>query len=243
MVAAELFGAQKGAYTGATENRKGAFERAEGGTLFLDEIGELPPEAQAMLLRVLEVGEIQVLGGPARQVHVRVVCATHRDLPQRVTEGRFRLDLLHRLDSACIALPRLRDRPEDHLPLLREFLGDQLLPPGAQTLLNAHPWPGNVRQLRNVARRLHLRQPFGRLHLEDLREVLEETRPPELRVIQGGRDDRKLQRRQLVAGLLAQGEPVATAQRKSGLPKGTFFRYLREVRMLAMAPALAQATG
>ncbi len=237
MVAAELFGAQRGAYTGATENRKGAFERAHGGTLFLDEIGELPTEAQAMLLRVLEVGEIQVLGGGVRHVDVRVVCATHRDLAALVRAQKFRLDLLHRLDVAQVRLPALRDRPEDIATLFGHFLGDAKLPPGAAPLLQAQPWPGNVRQLRNVANRLQLRGYFQQPRLDDLRAVLTDGQvaEPHLRLLQGGRADRRAQRRRAVADLVADETQVCAAWRKSGLPRGTFFRYLKEVRMAATA--------
>ncbi len=237
MVAAELFGAQRGAYTGATENRKGAFERADGGTLFLDEIGELPAEAQAMLLRVLEVGEIQVLGGPVRKVDVRVVCATHRDLPRLVQEQKFRLDLLHRLDVAHLRLPPLRERPDDVASLFSHFLDGAPLPPGAVALLQAQPWPGNVRQLRNVAKRLQLRCHFQRPRLEDLRILLAEGQrlAPHLQLLPGGRADRKAQRRRAVAELLAGEHQVSAAWRKSGLPRGTFFRYVKEVRMAATA--------
>ncbi len=236
-VAAELFGAQRGAYTGATENRKGAFERADGGTLFLDEIGELPADAQAMLLRVLEVGEVQVLGGPVRQVDVRIVCATHRDLPRHVADGRFRLDLLHRLDVAHIHLPPVRERPDDVVALFTQFLDGLPLPVGAASLLQAQPWPGNVRQLRNVAKRLQLRGHFHQLRLDDLRALLEDVAPGQapLRLLQGGRTDRKAERHRAVADLLAGESQVSTAWRKSGLPRGTFFRYVKEVRMAATA--------
>ena len=237
MVAAELFGAQRGAYTGATENRKGAFERADGGTLFLDEIGELPADAQAMLLRVLEVGEIQVLGGPVRRVDVRVVCATHRDLSHLVQQQKFRLDLMHRLDVAQVCLPPLRDRPDDLVALFAEFLDGAPLPPGAAPLLQAHPWPGNIRQLRNLARRLQLRSNFQRPRLDDLRALLREaeTGHPQLQLLQGGRTERMAQRRQAVAYLLEHETQVSTAWRKSGLPRGTFFRYAKEVRLAAAA--------
>jgi len=234
-VAAELFGAQRGAYTGATENRKGAFERADGGTLFLDEIGELPADAQAMLLRVLEVGEVQVLGGPVRKVNVRVVCATHRDLTAQVAAQKFRLDLLHRLDVAHVHLPPLRDRHADIAGLFAEFLDDLPLPPGAVALLQAQTWPGNVRQLRNVAKRLLLRSHFQRPRLDDLRAVLSvshATAQP-LRLLQGGRGHRKAERHRAVAELLAGESQVCDAWRKSGLPRGTFFRYVKEVRLAA----------
>ena len=233
LVAAELFGAQKGAYTGAVENRKGAFERADGGTLFLDEIGELNLAAQAMLLRVLEVGEVQVLGGATRQVDVRVICATHRDLRTMVADGRFRLDLLHRLDVCLVDIPALRARPHDQIGLLRRFLPHMDLPEGTATLLARHPWPGNVRELRNVARRVELRAHGDRLRLADLAHLLGTPPAPVLRVLPGGNAGQTQARRALVAQLLGADVGVLQAWRQSGMPRGTFFRYAKEVRAAA----------
>lgn len=235
LVAAELFGAQKGAYTGAVENRKGAFERADGGSLFLDEIGELSLAAQAMLLRVLEVGEVQVLGGAVRQVDVRVVCATHRNLAQMVQNGQFRLDLLHRLDVCPVAIPPLRARPHDLMGLLRRFLDDRPLPEGTATLLARHRWPGNVRELRNFARRLELRASGDRLRLSELSALLslDPVQAPALRLVPGGLGDQVKARRALVRQLLATEVGVLAAWRQSGMPRGTFFRYAREVREAA----------
>ena len=236
MAVAELFGAQKGAYTGAHESRKGAFERADGGTLFLDEIGELTPEAQAMLLRVLEVGEVQILGGPLRRVDVRVVCATHRDLPARVQAGQFRLDLLHRLDVAHVHLPALRERPEDILPLVAQFMDGLPLPAGAEAALRRHAWPGNVREVRNFARRLQLRAHFQPPRLADIRAILPPpVAPPALCVVPGGGSQRGAARRQVVAELLASEAQTSLAWRKSGLPRGTFFRYAKAVRQALAA--------
>ena len=189
------------------------------------------------LLRVLEVGEVQVLGGPVRKVDVRLVCATHRDLPGLVAERKFRLDLLHRLNVAQVPLPPLRQRPEDIGPLFSHFLGEVALPAGANALLAAQPWPGNVRQLRNIARRLQLRCHFQRPRLDDLRALLAEDQPgqPRLQLLEGGLRDRRAQRRRAVEELLAEEPEVCAAWRKSGLPRGTFFRYVKEVRMAATA--------
>ncbi len=155
----ELFGHEKGAFTGAAVARPGCFERADGGTLFLDEIGEVDADFQAKLLRVVQEGEVQRVGGASpRTVDVRLVCATHRDLRAEVDAGRFREDLYFRLRVIPIALAPLRARAADILPLARFFLGRhgeraRALSPAAERALEAHPWPGNVRELQNAIER------------------------------------------------------------------------------------------
>ncbi len=165
LLESELFGAEKGAFTGATARRIGRFEQAEKGTLLLDEIGELPLELQAKLLRVLEQREVERLGGTAPvRVDVRVVAATHRDLRKAVAESRFREDLYYRVAVFPIQVPPLRQRPEDVVPLARAFAaelrglhGELRFTAEGERALRAHPWPGNVRELRNFVERLHLR--------------------------------------------------------------------------------------
>jgi two-component system nitrogen regulation response regulator GlnG len=150
----ELFGHERGAFTGAVERRTGRIERAAGGTLFLDEVAEIPPAAQAKLLRFLETRTFERLGGSGPvAADVRVVAATHRDLPARIREGLFREDLFYRLDVVTLRLPPLRDRPEDVPLLVAHFLARG--PSGgisreALDRLLAHTWPGNVRELRNA---------------------------------------------------------------------------------------------
>jgi len=163
LIESELFGHEKGAFTGATQRATGRFEQAEGGTLFLDEIGDMPPEAQTRLLRVLQEGEYTTVGGrtPIR-ANVRIVAATHRDLTQLIRQGLFREDLFYRLNVVPIRLPPLRERSEDIGELVRHFLaqaGNEGLP--AKTIdgqamerLKRHRWPGNVRELENLVRRL-----------------------------------------------------------------------------------------
>jgi DNA-binding NtrC family response regulator len=159
----ELFGSLKGAFTGAVANRKGLFRETHGGTLFLDEIGDISPRLQAKLLRVLQEGEVRPVGGdtPTR-VDVRIIAATNRDLDRMVEAGEFRSDLLFRLNVLPIALPPLRERREDILPLVRRVLErlrrepgrDNLgLTPPAQEKLLRYDWPGNVRQLENIIER------------------------------------------------------------------------------------------
>jgi PAS domain S-box-containing protein len=160
LIDSELFGHVKGAFTGAHESRQGRFELADGGTIFLDEIGELPLELQMKLLRVIQEGEFQRLGGKREQhVDVRVIAATNRDLHQEMREGRFRSDLYYRLSTFPIEIPPLRDRRED-IPLLTSFfvshrskaLGKDIasIPKATVNALMAYDWPGNVRELQNV---------------------------------------------------------------------------------------------
>lgn len=160
----ELFGHEKGAFTGANEMRKGYFEETDGGTLFLDEIGELPMSSQAKLLRVLQDGEfIRVGGNKVLKTDVRVVAATNVDLAYAVQRGKFRADLYYRLNAVTVKMPSLRERPEDIPLLFRKFAADFSekygvckinLTPEAVHLLQEYRWPGNIRQLKNVAETL-----------------------------------------------------------------------------------------
>jgi len=164
LIESELFGHEKGAFTGATQQRRGKFELADGGTLFLDEIGDMNPSAQAKVLRVLQENELErVGGGETIKVDVRVVAATNKDLPAEISAGRFREDLYYRLAVVPIELPPLRGRREDIPQLVEHFLeqvcsdnGRRLkkLAPSAMTLVMQHEWPGNVRELKNVVERL-----------------------------------------------------------------------------------------
>ena len=160
LIESEIFGHERGAFTGATHAHAGAFERADGGTLFLDELGELPIDLQPKLLRVLERREVRRLGGAKSfKVDVRLIAATNRDLALEVNRGRFREDLYYRLAVAHLELPPLRDRPEDIPLLVEHFL--EMLPGGSEArlrpetieVMKQHPWPGNVRELRNVIER------------------------------------------------------------------------------------------
>ena len=160
---AELFGYEKGAFTGATQTKVGLFEAADGGTLFLDEVGEMAPSTQTKVLRALESGEVMRLGSSTtRKVDVRFLSAANRDLRKLVASGGFRADLFFRLNGITMTLPPLRKRPEDVLPLAEVFLeraARKLGKPSprigeeARGALSAHPWPGNVRELRNVIER------------------------------------------------------------------------------------------
>lgn len=157
----ELFGHEKGSFTGATDNRKGYFEEANGGTIFLDEVGELPASTQAMLLRVLETGEYMKVGSSkVEKTDVRVIAATNVNLPYAVAQGKFREDLYYRLNTIQIKMPALRERKEDIYLLWRKFTADfsekynlckVALNVDAISMLTSYRWPGNIRQLKNVA--------------------------------------------------------------------------------------------
>jgi DNA-binding NtrC family response regulator len=154
LIASELFGHRRGAFTGAFEARRGAFDAANGGTLFLDELGELPPEVQPMLLRALETGEVRAVGDDqAHLVKVRLVAATHRNLDALVGEGQFREDLYYRLAVVRLRVPSLAERPEDIEALAHKFAtveGIAELPRRVIDTLRSRPMPGNVRELRNL---------------------------------------------------------------------------------------------
>jgi DNA-binding NtrC family response regulator len=170
LIEAELFGADAGAYTGATKAREGKFEAADGGTLFLDEIGNLPPAGQMKLLRVLETGKFERLGSnKERSVKVRVISATNADISAMIRSGQFREDLLYRLNLIELKLPPLSERAEDILPLAKSFLaGDKLLDFSAEQALLQYPWPGNVRELKNVMQRVQLLVSHKEISAQDL---------------------------------------------------------------------------
>jgi transcriptional regulator with PAS, ATPase and Fis domain len=178
LLESELFGHERGAYTGADRSRKGLFEEANGGTLFLDEIGEISDSFQAKLLRVLQEREIRRIGDDrVRAVDVRIVVATNRDLRKDVSEGRFREDLFFGLAVIPIRIPPLRERPEDILPLARHFLvehergfgrASDALPKEVETILLSHSWPGNVRELENAIERAVVLSTTDTLQASDL---------------------------------------------------------------------------
>jgi two-component system response regulator HydG len=179
LLESELFGHRKGAFSGATEARRGLFVEADGGTLLLDEIGDMPAPLQAKLLRVLQDGEVRPVGSDAvRRVDVRIVAATNQDLAARIAEGRFRQDLLYRLDVVSIRVPPLRERREDLPELVDALLARarqrnpgaraRRVAPAALARLAALPWPGNVRELENAIERLVLLAPGEEIGVEDL---------------------------------------------------------------------------
>ena len=190
LIETELFGHEKGAFTGANQRRIGRFEQADGGTLFLDEIGDMPADAQTRLLRVLADGEFYRVGGRATvKVDVRVIAATHQDMEALVAAGMFREDLYHRLNVIRVHLPRLAERSEDIPLLARHFLAaaaaelggePKTLLPATEAHLAGLPWPGNVRQLQNACRWLTVMAAGREIMVEDL--------PPELKPAAAARE-------------------------------------------------------
>jgi two-component system nitrogen regulation response regulator GlnG len=182
LLESELFGHERGAFTGAQNRRAGRFEQANGGTLMLDEIGDMPAELQTRLLRVLADGEFYPVGAHTpKKVDVRIIAATHQNLEQRVRDGQFREDLFHRLNVIRIQIPSLRERREDIPLLMRHFLQQaaselqvetKTLTDDAAQLLSTLDWPGNVRQLENLCRLLTVMAPGQDIHVEDLPDEL-----------------------------------------------------------------------
>ncbi len=182
----ELFGHEKGAFTGAVDSRKGYFEEADGGTIFLDEVGELPLSTQVRLLRVLQTGEfIRVGSAKVQKTNVRVVAATNNNLQRAISEGKFREDLYYRLNTVPIAVPALRERPEDIYLLFRKFASDVAvqyrmpaisLEPAAREIIERYPWPGNIRQLKNVAEQISAIEQSREISAQILSTYLVEQR-------------------------------------------------------------------
>lgn len=190
LMESELFGHEKGAFTGAANQRRGRFEQADGGTLFLDEIGDMPADTQTRLLRVLADGEFYRVGGHTPvKVDVRIIAATHQDLETLVREGKFREDLFHRLNVIRIHIPRLADRREDIPTLARHFLAraarelsvePKLLKPDTEEYLSNLPWPGNVRQLENTCRWITVMASGREVHVDELPpELLSQNQEPQ----------------------------------------------------------------
>jgi DNA-binding NtrC family response regulator len=242
LLESELFGHEKGAFTGAVENRRGRFELADGGTLFLDEIGEIDARLQVKILRVLEEHRFERVGGQRTiDVDVRLITATNRDLRERVARGEFREDLFYRLNVVVLHIPPLRERMED-IPLLanhflKEFAAENQKPvpalsPDALDALAAHGWPGNVRELRNVIERMVVMARGDRLTLRDVPPAVREGagRPRGRGGPAGGAgltlDD--MERRMIVQALDAHGGHRVKAARQLGISRRTLHRKLNE---------------
>ncbi|HEY0094892.1 MAG TPA: sigma-54 dependent transcriptional regulator, partial [Archangium sp.] len=242
LIESELFGHEKGSFTGAATARKGAFEEADGGTLFLDEIGELPVDLQAKLLRALESGEIKRVGASKpSHVDVRVVAATNRDLMAAARDGRFREDLYYRLCVVPLHLPPLRNRRSDILGLAEHFLrmysprGQTVrLTPAAMERLQHHGWPGNIRELRNVVHRALLLRKGTAIDAPDItfdQEVNRETGvsvpelPPGMTLEQMLL---KLERQIVEAALRRCNNNRERVARELGVARSTLFKRLKE---------------
>jgi len=235
LLASELFGHARGAFTGAVRDQPGRVEAAQGGTLFLDEIGEVAPGLQAKLLRFLQEKEFERLGETrTRRADVRLVAATNRDLDADVAAGRFRQDLLYRLNVVEIALPPLRERGEDVVPLARHFLaffaraarrGGLRFTPEAEAALAAHPWPGNVRELRNAVERAVVLSAGAEVGLASLPERIAPALPPGARGPEVGAECtlEELERAHVEA-VIARTESLEDAARLLGIDSSTLWR-------------------
>jgi two-component system, NtrC family, nitrogen regulation response regulator GlnG len=228
LIESELFGHEKGAFTGAAARTPGRFEQAEGGTLFLDEIGDMPPDAQTRLLRVLQDGQYTTVGGRTPiKADVRIIAATHHDLKQLIRHGLFREDLFFRLNVVPIRLPPLRERTEDIPELVRCFLAraaDQGLPwkiidNAAMECLKSYSWPGNVRELENLVRRLTALYSQEVIALEDVQAELTDAAPAAIES-EGMGLSQSIERR-LAAIFFTRGEALPAA--------GLYQRVLKEV--------------
>jgi DNA-binding NtrC family response regulator len=234
LIESELFGHEKGSFTGATEQRQGAFERADGGTLFMDEIGELAPELQPKLLRALEQREIQRVGGSRRiPVDVRVLCATNRSLVDEVKKGRFRDDLYYRISVVVLSLPPLRDRREDIELLVEAILRgiDPEMRAAADTIdvLQNYDWPGNVRELRNVCETACAMCGDTVLHARDLifahdRDLSQQSESMSL----AGKTLESIERAAIAQTLAHYGGNRSAAARALGIAPSTLYLKLKK---------------
>ena len=245
LIESELFGHEKGAFTGAQSRTAGRFEQAEGGTLFLDEIGDMPLEAQTRLLRVLQQGEYTTVGGRTPiKTNVRIIAATHRDLKNQIQQGLFREDLYYRLNVVPLRLPPLRERIEDIGDLVRHFLrqagreglGQKSIESGAIDRLKAHVWPGNVRELENVVRRLVALHANETLTSQIVDQELAGSEPP--RSISG--DDSSADLSETVERYLAR---YFSSFGQELPPAGLYDRIIRDVEKPLLSAALAATRG
>ncbi|WP_025323226.1 sigma-54-dependent transcriptional regulator [Deferrisoma camini] len=240
LLESELFGHERGAFTGATAQRKGRFELAHGGTLFLDEIGDMSPATQAKVLRVIQEGEFERLGGTRTlRVDVRVIAATHRDLEAMVAEGAFRQDLYYRLSVVPVHLPPLRDRPED-IPLLAEhflriYAEKNRKPvagftPEAMDLLVRHDWPGNVRELQNAVERAVILCLGERITPQELPPALQgaAAAAPQAPIPAGPRTLKDAERELILRTLEQTGGNRTRAAQILGISRQTLINKLKE---------------
>jgi len=239
LLESELFGHERGAFTGAVAEKPGLFELAEGGTLFLDEFAEMSPEMQSKLLKVLDHGELRRVGGVRTiTVDVRVIVATNRDVDELVRTGRLREDLLHRLDVLRITLPPLRERPEDIPRLAMHFLalhqgrglGEKTLTPQAMRVLQGYGWPGNVRELANTIERLLILSPRPTIEVDDLPENLRYRKPLAAMTDEGNLSLAEVERRHILRVLETTGFNVTIAAKRLGIDRNTLRSRMRQWR-------------
>jgi two-component system nitrogen regulation response regulator GlnG len=245
LIESELFGHEKGAFTGAQQRTEGRFQQAEGGTLFLDEIGDMPMEAQTRLLRVLQEGEYTTIGGRTPiKTDVRIIAATHRELKTQIQQGLFREDLYYRLNVVPLRLPPLRERLEDVGDLVRHFLrqtakaglGQKTIEQAAVERMKRYHWPGNVRELENMVRRVAALHPEDVLTAEIVENELAEAAPPP--VADTGKSPRELSEmveRYLAGHFASYGRELP--------PAGLYDRILQHVERPLLMAALAATRG
>jgi two-component system nitrogen regulation response regulator GlnG len=245
LIESELFGHEKGAFTGASTRSSGRFEQAEGGTLFLDEIGDMPMEAQTRLLRVLQQGEYTTVGGrtPIKS-DVRIIAATNKDLRQQIQQGLFREDLFFRLNVVPLRLPPLRERTEDIPDLIRHFFSQALreglptkrIDPAGLERLKRHRWPGNVRELENLARRLSALYPQETISAAVIESELAQS------VLPAGGDEPRME--ESLGAAVERHLAMYFSGFEDGVPPvGLYHRVLREIEYPLLSAALAATRG
>lgn len=239
LLESELFGHEKGAFTGAVERRRGRFELADGGTLFLDEIGEIDPAIQVKILRVLEEHKFERVGGQDTiEVDVRLIAATNRDLKKMVAEGKFREDLFYRLYVVVVHLPPLRERAGD-IPLLTQHFLKELsetngkkiesITPDAMDILSAYSWPGNVRELRNIVERMIVLSRGEKLTVRDIPAAIREgVQPRSVSVSAANLSLDEVEKQLIINALRNHGENRTKAAAQLGISRRTLHRKLNE---------------
>jgi len=244
LIESELFGHEKGSFTGATARASGKFELARGGTLFLDEIGDMPADAQTRLLRVLQEGEFTAVGAAgAKKTDVRIIAATHQDLRVLIREGLFREDLYYRLNVAPIRLPPVRERLEDVPDLARTFLRDaatdglprKTMSKSAMEALKAHSWPGNVRELQNLVKRLAVLCPDDLIDKETVETEIALQDAPISALSEESNDLSGIVEMHLTQYFARHGDSLP--------PPGLYQRILREIEFPLIALSLAATRG
>ena len=247
LIESELFGHEKGAFTGAIQQRKGRFELADGGTIFLDEISEMPPATQVKFLRVLQEGEFERVGGAQTlKVDVRVIAATNRDLEAEVASGRFRKDLFYRLNVIHLPLPPLRERVED-IPLLALHFLDKFclendrppmgFSPEAMGAMKNYAWPGNVRELQNVVERSVALVTGNIVGLEDLPDEIRRHSPEDDKIVLPvGASMEEIERLAILQTLKKTGGDKELAARLLGIGLATLYRRLKEMETKETSP-------
>jgi two-component system response regulator HydG len=247
LIESELFGHEKGAFTGAIQQRKGRFELADGGTIFLDEISEMPPVTQVKVLRVLQEGEFERVGGTQTlKADVRVIAATNRNLEDEVAEGRFRKDLFYRLNVIHMVIPPLRDRLED-IPLLALHFLDKFclenrrppmgFSPEALRALKSYTWPGNIRELQNVVERAVALCTNSMVEVEDLPDEIRRHSPEDdMIVLPVGSSMEEIERQAIVQTLRKTGGDKELTARLLGIGLATLYRRLKEMDLKEVEP-------